>query len=293
MTEQEAADRLRCVLGRYTLATAVEGRGEAFGIRVRAFIEAHPVTTWLQRWRKNEGSFLDTLAWGHDRDFGPFAVIGAMRDRHVANLARAAAHAGVDLDAFAGETVLVVGCWTGCELVVVHGLGAKWVDGVEEVGAYASLANAQIGAWGLAGSVAARSLYDVDLPVGRYDTIYLPGVLYHLSDPFVALLLCWRALRPGGRLIVETLVEPLDRDDLVGYRGPGVCGWNWLRPSAGACRRMLADMGFVDIQGEGDQRARAVFSAVRGADVPAMRQGAAGFSRPDLLDQVWRLATAR
>ncbi|MCL4147960.1 UNVERIFIED_CONTAM: hypothetical protein GTU68_031394 [Idotea baltica] len=51
---------------------------------------------------------------------------------------------------------------------------------------------------------------DIDIFNELFDVILCMGVLYHRRDPLLSLRKMWGALKPGGRVLVETLSYPID-----------------------------------------------------------------------------------
>lgn len=277
-----------------------------FRAEVEAFVAAHPYGEWLRAWQANAGTFLQTLCWGADREFvqegasfGRWWVKGAMDDRHVTNLERVVRPGGLDVDRHVvGRLACVVGCWCGEEMLLLRALEARGVDGVEEVPEYARMAQLQLDAYQVPGRVWPRSLYALPLEevAETYDLLYVPGVLYHLTDPVVALLIFWAMLRPGGQLAFETTVTSSQGGlgpTMARYLGAGVPGWNWWAPTPEAYTAMMRDCGFVDCRQVDQVPGRAWFMGERSDRLPLLETGAAGFSRPDLLDEVRRLTGRR
>jgi len=94
-----------------------------------------------------------------------------------------------------------VGCWTGGTTLLLAALGSR-VLAIEEVNKYASMAGYLAQSFGLEDrvSVLSRSVYECDSEdfFDQFDIVYFPGVIYHLSDPVVALRILFNALRPKG-----------------------------------------------------------------------------------------------
>jgi hypothetical protein len=92
---------------------------------------------------------------------------------------------------------------------------------------------------------------------GRFDIVFFPGVIYHLSDPVVALRILFNSLRVGGAILVEgagiDTAKPYCRFDGGLTQRPtkkkplSRGGWNWFVPSAGALHRMMREAGFEDV----------------------------------------------
>ncbi len=223
--------------------------------------------------------FTDFFTWGHDHDFG-FGVRrpGAMTTRHLEIAAEAMALGFLPQD-LSNTDVLDVGCWTGGDALLLAGLGAR-VTALEEHPVSAAAA-ARLGVLLSAPvDVVRRSLYaDEPAWAGRFDLIYLSGVVYHLTDPLLALRICFAYLKPGGRLIIETKAS---------HRGGGACdyagtsekGWNWYAPTLESLGRWLVDVGFPRDEVRLHMRPirRLLACAVKGEAVALPE--IAGFSRP-------------
>lgn len=107
----------------------------------------------------------------------------------------------------AGDTVLDVGCGNGYFGLRMLGAGARCVVGVDPTLVFVMQWLAQVHfAPQLDNYV--LPLRDVDLPgeLGGFGSVFSMGVLYHRRDPseHIARLAGW--LRPGGTLVLETLV---------------------------------------------------------------------------------------
>jgi hypothetical protein len=105
--------------------------------------------------------------------------------------------------------------------------------------------------------VRALSLYDLPYNTAHpYDYVLLSGVLYHITDPVLALRLTFNALSDGGRLLIETEAHP-GEDKIIRYAGPSRAtvggtakqrnrqGWNWLIPTVPTLVQMLTDVGYT------------------------------------------------
>jgi len=174
---------------------------------------------------------------------------------------------------------LDVGCWSGGDALLLAGLGAR-VTALEEHPISAAAATRLCDLLSAPVEVIRQSLYRDDPRwAGRFDLIYLSGVVYHLTDPLLALRICFAYLKPGGRLIIETKAS---------HRGGGACdyagtsekGWNWYAPTLESLGRWLVDVGFPrhDIQLHMRPIGRLLACAVKGEAVALPE--VAGFSRP-------------
>ena len=186
---------------------------------VDAAVEGYDTAT-LERQRDLSIRF----TWGHTHDFGSFAVQGEMRERHLELMANFLSIFDLPRTHVRDRDVLDVGCWTGGTTLLLAALGAR-VVAIEEVRKYAATAQFLATSFGLAPrvQVQARSVYAcvTDDLRERFDTVYFPGVIYHLSDPLLALRILFNALRVGGDILVEIGRHRRGRSHLPVRRQPG------------------------------------------------------------------------
>jgi len=201
------------------------------------------------------------FTWGHNHDFGSFKMKGLMGDRHIGEMANFMAMFPVSCDAFKNSNVLDVGCWTGGTTLILAALGSR-VFAIEEVKKYADMASFLIESFALndQASVNCLSIYDCDSEkfFDKFDIVYFPGVIYHLSDPVLALRILFNSLKIGGIILVESegiqTDEPLCRfDGTMIWKGGTKehldrTGWNCFVPSPSALHRMMREAGFEEIQ---------------------------------------------
>jgi len=200
--------------------------------------------------------------WGHNHDFGTFTLNGLSGDRHMDLLATFCAAFSLSPDFFRGKSILDIGCWTGGTSLMLAMLGSK-VHAIEEVRKYTEMAQFLADSFGLGDSihVEARSLYSCNVPeyADRFDIVYFPGVVYHLSDPLIALRILYNACKPSGIILIETEGISSEDEPLCLFEGSYVYrrgkkenlsrgGWNWFIPSPPALQRMLQDAGFRNIR---------------------------------------------
>jgi len=146
-----------------------------------------------------------------------------------------------------GRRVLDVGCGNGYHLWRMLGAGAAFALGVDPTWVFTAQfhAVAHLLDETRAGIVPATLERLPQRPV--FDSVFSMGVLYHRRDPFTHLQELKRCLRPGGELILETLVVEGDErtiltpaDRYAGMRNV------WFLPSPAVVEGWLARMGFVD-----------------------------------------------
>ncbi|MCF8506961.1 MAG: DUF1698 domain-containing protein [Caulobacter sp.] len=280
--------RLSALMGRYTCDRLTGIGRHAFRQHVEEQIGR--LDAAVEGWSEDEAGHQRDLSikfhWGHDHDFGDFRLAGRMGDRHLRVLRNFMLAFPVDEDSFCGRRVLDVGCWTGGTALTLAALGAR-VTAVEEVRKYARMADFLARSFGADVRVRESSLYALDLSEA-VDLVHVPGVIYHVSDPLLALRLLNNALVPGGAILVES--EGINvRGALCRYEGSVLFhsgnreelsrgGWNWFSPSPLALARMLWGAGFDDITCAWiDDRLYAY--GVKRRRVPITR---AGLSRPDV-----------
>lgn len=93
------------------------------------------------------------------------------------------------------------------------------------------------------------TLEEFDAGILAFDTVFSMGVLYHRKDPIHHLEQLKRWIKPGGQLILETLV--IDGDETACLLPPDrYARMNnvWFLPSVAALSRWLSRVGFQDIE---------------------------------------------
>ena len=187
-----------------------------------------------------------SFSWGHDHDFGPFQMEGRMGSRHIKHLAVFGEHFGIDFNAFDGAPVLDLGCWSGGVSLMLSTFGAH-VHAVDEVRKYVELVDFLGTSFGLSNlTTEARSLYSMteERDQDRYAAIMFAGVLYHLTDPIIAMRILFNMLQDGGVCMVESTSVAAQRAVWAYERRQ----WNWFDPSPGAVRQVMKDVGFTDVR---------------------------------------------
>lgn len=182
---------------------------------------------------------------------GPFDLFGIQIDtewRSDWKWERIAPH----LTPLHGRTVLDIGCGSGYHLWRMLGAGAELAVGIDP----SHLFVAQFRA--IRSFVPDTMAQNIELlPLGiehmpklhAFDTVFSMGVLYHRRSPIDFLQHCIDQLRPGGELVIETLVIDGDAQQVLvpGHRYaqmPNV----WFIPSSAALLHWLDRLGMQDIR---------------------------------------------
>jgi len=287
-----SAPALVALMSRYTTEHLVGIAPSEFERRIRGFLALrdHEMEGYADPAAQRDLSIRFT--WGHDHDFGSFALPGQMGMRHVSLLAAFVDRFHAIRTDLTGTRVLDVGCWTGGTSLLLAAMGAE-VVAIEEVRKYVDCVAFLRDSFGVANlDVRNLSLYDVassgDL-LESFDVVLFAGVLYHLSDPVLGLRLTYDALREDGRLLLETAAARSARD-VVRYEGPAATvggsaeeltrsGWNWFVPSPSVVARMLRDVGYEAVWVRPAAGSRAFGVAKRRGKRDMLR---AGLSRRDV-----------
>jgi SAM-dependent methyltransferase len=223
--------------------------------------------------------------WGHNHDFGSFALRGAMGDRHVGLVATFVDRFGaLPLD-LSGKRILDIGCWTGGTSMLLCAMGAE-VVAIEEVKKYVDALTYLKEAFAIERLTPMhRSLYECVGPTfdDRFDFVLFAGVIYHVTDPALALRIAFDSLVDGGRCLAET-ASYASTKEVLRYEGPSRThrgreedrnrrGWNWLVPSPPALRRMMEDVGFSEVVVREASVTRAFAVGRRARHVDMLRAG--------------------
>lgn len=137
---------------------------------------------------------------------GPFELFGVYIDSEWRSDLKWARLRGA-LQPLAGRSVLDVGCGNGYYAWRMLGEGARFVLGVDPTLRYLAQFQA-LKRYLPAAPVTLLPLRGEDLPpqLGAFDTVFSMGVLYHRREPAQHLAELRGALRPGGELVLESLV---------------------------------------------------------------------------------------
>ena len=148
-----------------------------------------------------------------------------------------------------GRHVLDVGCGNGYYMLRMLGEGASAVLGLEPMLIY----NLQFQALcrflpELPATMLPLPFEALD-PAPAFDTVFSMGVLYHRRDPLEHLAGLLACLKPGGELVLETLVVEGDHNSVMLPPERYARMRNvWFLPSVAALENWLDRLGFVHIQ---------------------------------------------
>jgi len=160
------------------------------------------------------------------------------------------------LASLSGRLVLDVGCGNGYYCWRLADAGARRVIGIDPTALFLAqfLAIHRLlvpMSPDLAGRVHLLPLGIEALPAGmaRFDTVLSMGILYHRRSPIDHLLELRGALRPGGQLVLETLVIEGGDDQLLVPAGRYAKMRNvWFIPAVGMLETWLKRCGFRAVQ---------------------------------------------
>ncbi len=154
------------------------------------------------------------------------------------------------IDSLAGRRVLDVGCGSGYHCWRMLGDGAAEVIGIDPTPLFVVQFWAlqkylqQNNAW-----VLPLGIEHVPAKLQAFDTVFSMGVLYHRRSPMDHLQELKDCLRPGGQLVLETLViEGGPGDTLVPEGRYARMGNVWFLPSTDTLLGWLRKMGFQDAE---------------------------------------------
>ena len=150
----------------------------------------------------------------------------------------------------AGRTVLDIGCGSGYHCWRMRGAGASLVIGIDPTALYAMqfrvlqhvIADPQVQMWPL-------GIDDMPDDMPCFDTLFSMGLLYHRRSPLDHLKQLQTLLRPGGELVLETLVVEGDGQTCLMPRGRYAKMRNvWFIPSVAMLTIWLTRCGWRDVR---------------------------------------------
>lgn len=179
---------------------------------------------------------------------GPFDFFGVPLDtewRSDWKWRRVAPH----ISSLAGRRVLDVGCGSGYHCWRMAAEGAAFVLGIDPTVLnffqfQAIKRYTEVPAW-----FAPLRLEELPPNAQAFDTVFSMGVLYHRRSPFDHLQELWSALKPGGELVLETLVVEGDENTLLLPEDRYASMRNvWFLPSPLMLERWLRRMNFTQVR---------------------------------------------
>jgi tRNA (mo5U34)-methyltransferase len=155
-----------------------------------------------------------------------------------------------DIDPLEGRRVLDVGCGSGYHCWRMLGDGAEEVIGIDPTPLFI------VQFWALQKYLQQDNIWllpmgieQVPAKLQAFDTVFSMGVLYHRRSPLDHLQELKDCLRPGGQLVLETLViEGEVGDTLLPEGRYARMGNVWFLPSCDTLLSWLCKLGFVDPQ---------------------------------------------
>lgn len=150
----------------------------------------------------------------------------------------------------AGRRVLDVGCGSGYHCWRMLGEGAHEVIGIDPSPLFV-LQFLAVQRYLQQPAVAVLPMPLESLPAGlqAFDTVFSMGVLYHRRSPFDHLIALRDCLRPGGELVLETLVvEGPEGTALVPQGRYARMGNVWFLPACDTLAGWLRKVGFTDVR---------------------------------------------
>jgi len=151
----------------------------------------------------------------------------------------------------AGRRILDVGCGNGYHCWRMAGEGARLVLGIDPTQLYLAQFLAIRHFLGKQWPVHLLPLGIEDIPaeLKAFDTLFSMGILYHRRSPMDHLLELRNALRPGGELVLETLVIDEAPGQVLVPRGRYAKMRNvWFIPSPTTLKDWLERCGFRQVR---------------------------------------------
>lgn len=226
--------------------------------------------------------------WGHTIDFGPFQARGLLGEKYlqVAGVLDAWGWWPRSLD---GQQVADVGAFTGGLSLLMASRGAERVVAVDEVPEHLDQCRLVARAFDVdTVQPVAASLYDLPehLEPGSLDLVLLSGVLYHLSDMLVGLVVLQRLLKPGGILLIESNAVECYQHSYANF-GRFFEGM-WWQPTALAVQDMCELAGLSSTQVRFYKPGRCIARSVKPSDARVPFKRGMNLQFADLRDEYER-----
>lgn len=155
-----------------------------------------------------------------------------------------------NIDSLQGRRVLDVGCGSGYHCWRILGDGAQEVIGIDPTPLFI------VQFWALQKYLQQDNIWLLPMGIEQvpsklqaFDTVFSMGVLYHRRSPLDHLQELKDCLRPGGQLVIETLVIKGEVGDTLLPEGRYARMGNvWFLPSCDTLLSWLGKIGFIDLQ---------------------------------------------
>ncbi|WP_370978537.1 tRNA 5-methoxyuridine(34)/uridine 5-oxyacetic acid(34) synthase CmoB [Agaribacterium sp. ZY112] len=149
-----------------------------------------------------------------------------------------------------GRKILDVGCGSGYHVWRMLGEGANWVLGIDPTPRFVvQFELLKHFAPDSKADVIPLTLEQMPRPMDFFDTVFSMGVLYHRSSPIDHLKELRACLRPGGELVLETLVvDGPEGYSLMPQERYAQMRNVWFLPSVATLEQWLKRCGFDDIR---------------------------------------------
>jgi len=242
----ESVNFLKHLISNYNVDNLKNVSPQKFKEKINSFLR-------LNDWRmegfndpKSQRDLTVKFHWGHNHNFGSFDIKGKMGDRHINILATFIDQFHALPKDLTGLKVLDIGCWTGGTSLLLCAMGAH-VTAIDEVKKYIESLYYLKYAFDIENLEPRHfSLYECIIPEfqDQFDIVLFSGVLYHVTDPIVALRITFNCLKDGGICLLETRAIDSGKSILSYERDR----WNWYIPSPSALHQMMVDVGFSDVK---------------------------------------------
>ncbi len=149
-----------------------------------------------------------------------------------------------------GRTVLDIGCGSGYHMWRMLGAEAKFVLGIDPTPLF-SMHFATIKRYlpHAPAFLIPTGIDDMPDNMGSFDSVFSMGILYHRRDPLEHLFKIKSLLKPGGELILETLIVDGDETTCLMPSSRYAKMRNvWFIPSVALLSLWLQRLGFHDIE---------------------------------------------
>ena len=222
--------------------------------------------------------------WGHTIDFGPFTKEGVVKDNFLDII-------GMWDEwrwwppSLKGLRVADVGCLTGGMSLIIGHRGADEVLAIDEIPEHIAQTEYLRDLFGVASvKTLTASLYQLPTLIqpASLDLIVLSGVLYHLSDMLVGLLIMQQLLKVGGTLLIESTAVDDDEHSYANF-GRFALGI-WWQPSTLCIKDMCEFMGLSEVEVRMYSSTRCIARARKTSDEPIPFRRGLSYHFDDLRD---------